>query len=179
MASLDWKYPVLDVPDAGLAIDRVATPAERESFAKDLEVLGVDRLVLNGRVRAAGEGRYHLTGQLGARVAQACVVTLDPVPEEVSVALDIDFVPPHLMPPPIPEADESDEDAPQSQLCEPIMNGVLDLGELVFQEVAANLDPYPRLPDANLDKTEAGPGDGATTNPFAKLKDLKVTKDQG
>ncbi len=178
MASLDWKYPVLDVPDGGLAIDRTGTADDMTNLAKELEILAVEKLRLTGRLRSAGEGRYHLDGTLVADVAQACVVTLDPVPERLSIALAIDFVPQHLMPPPIPEAGEEDDETEGAKLFEPIVNGVVDIGDLVFQEIAAALDPYPRLADAALDTTEAGPDASEANNPFAKLRELKVTKDE-
>ncbi len=173
MASLDWTYAVLDVPDGGLAVTRAATSAERAALAAELEILAIERLQIEGRIRSAGEGRYRLDAALTADVTQACVVTLDPVAQRLSIELAIDFVPPQLLPPPIPTGPDQDDEAPEPRLAEPIVNGVMDLGDVVFQEMAAALDPYPRLPDAALDQTEAGPKGPDTTNPFAKLRDFK------
>ncbi|MFM9939942.1 MAG: YceD family protein [Hyphomicrobiaceae bacterium] len=178
MTALDWKYAVLDVPDGGLAVSRAATPAERVPLATALDILAVDHAQLDGRIRSAGEGRYRLDGTLTADVSQACVVTLDPVPARLAIKLAIDFLPQALLPPPIPTSpDEADADE-EARLAEPIVNGVMDLGEVVFQEIAAALDPYPRLPDAALDQTEAGPKDDGGTNPFAKLRNLKLPSDK-
>lgn len=171
MAALDWKISVADIAEAGLDVGRTATDTERAALLGDLEIVRVDRVVLTGRVKAIGRGGYHLEGAVKADVAQACVVTLDPVPEKLDITLSVDFLPEAAVPPPIPEGDH-DEAAASDHMIEPIQNGRLDIGEVVYQEIAAALDPYPRAAGAALETSEAGPKDDGDTHPFAKLRQL-------
>jgi hypothetical protein len=55
----------------------------------------------------------------------------------------------------------------------------MDLGRLVFEIVAASLDPYPRNPDEALaeDGLTAAPRNAGPSGPFAALAQLKVDKD--
>lgn len=174
-AGFRWTLSVLDVPDGGLAIDRSLEAADRAALARQLDILEVKAARLKGRLRAAGAGAYRLEGQITADVAQACVVTLDPVPERVVIALAIDFVP-ELHAPPIPEVATDEDLEDETPLSEPIVNGEIDLGEIVFQEIAAALDPFPRLADATLDQTEAAPKASEDAHPFAKLRALQSPK---
>jgi len=175
MAALDWKISVADIAEAGLDVGRTATAAELTRLVADLGILSVDRVVLMGRVKAAGRGGYHLQGSVKAEVAQACVVSLDPVPEKLDIPLSVDFLPEAAAPPPIPEGDH-DEAAASEVMIEPIRHGTLDIGEVVYQEMAAALDPYPRAADAILETSEAGPKDDGGNHPFAKLRQLEGKK---
>ena len=91
------------------------------------------------------------------------------------VPLELELVPEASMPV-LTAKDDENENPVEAPLIEPIRNGVIDLGEIVYQEIAAGLDPYPRVADVTLDKTEAGPSDDEATNPFAKLKRLQPPK---
>jgi hypothetical protein len=55
------------------------------------------------------------------------------------------------------------------------VDGRIDLGEAVAQQLAIALDPYPRAPGAGLgpDGFTAGPGNTAGKQPFAALAALK------
>ena len=64
---------------------------------------------------------------------------------------------------------ESNIDEPD---VEPIVNGVVDLGRIVYEELASRLDPYPRLEGVSLDRTDAG-APVAADHPFARLAGLK------
>jgi hypothetical protein len=91
------------------------------------------------------------------------------------------FVPPEdLKPLPLDEAGDVDMDAidPDEELEEPLPEGPLDLGELVAQEFAVALDPYPRAPGAAFTPTwgedpagvAAGEPPEGKIRPFADLK---------
>jgi uncharacterized metal-binding protein YceD (DUF177 family) len=169
--SLDsWKLALRDVPEGGLVIRREASGTEREALARDLDILSVDSLRLDARLVPRRAGTYRLDGAIDARVVQACVVSLDPVPSNIHADLHIDLRPAGQI-----EADQ-DLEATESLLDEPdveaIDNGEIDLGRIVYEELASGLDPYPRLDGIALDQSEAGSG-GTDTGPFARLKELK------
>lgn len=174
MSPLAWSAAVAEIPDGGLPLARRATPEDCRELAVALAVLEVTRVELKGRLLSRGGGRYRLTGKLFADVTQACVVTLDPVPAALDLALEIDLVPMEQMPRvPDGDGDPDDTDTVEAPLIEPIRNGSIDLGDIVYQEIAAALDPYPRSPDAALDLTQAAPAADDRIHPFAKLKALQ------
>ncbi|MDX2157965.1 MAG: DUF177 domain-containing protein [Hyphomicrobiaceae bacterium] len=170
MAELDWTVAVRDVPAGGVTIERIATSDERAGLAAALEILGIESLTLKARLRPRAGGRFMLEADLQADVTQACVVTLDPVATRVEGRLEIDFRPADTI------EEQAEEELTGSALdepdVEPIENGVIDLGRIVYEELASRLDPYPRAPGAELERTEAGPGADAA-HPFARLAVLK------
>ena len=117
-------------------------------------------------------GRVHVTGQVRARIGQTCVVTLDPIENEIDESIDLMFAPAEQIPSLsalVEEAAASDEEIPDPP--EPIVNGVIDLGRLATDALFLAVDPYPRRPDAvfELPAEAIDPAD----HPFAALKALQ------
>jgi uncharacterized metal-binding protein YceD (DUF177 family) len=163
-----WSVPVVvaQLPDTGLHRDIEADPAARASMA---EVAGL-REVLSAPQRS---GRVHVTGHVRARIGQTCVVTLDPIENEIDEPIDLEFAPPDQIPQLsdlVDDAAESDIEIPDPP--EPIVNGVIDLGRLATDAIFLAVDPYPRRPDAVFEPLveAADPED----HPFAALKALQV-----
>ena len=170
-----WSVPitVVQIPDTGLHRDIEAAEAAREAMA---EVAGL-REILSARasldVTPERGGRVHVTGHVRARIGQTCVVTLDPIENEIDEPIDLIFAPPEQIPDLsdlVDEAAESGTEIPDPP--EPIINGVIDLGRLATDALFLALDPYPRRPDAVFDPPveTADPMD----HPFAALKALRL-----
>lgn len=124
-----------------------ATPAERIALAKRLDLISVELLEGDVHLMPAKSGMIRVKGTLHARVTQTCVVTLDPVPAELTEDVDVLFTE--------NEADLSvSEDDPEAP--ELIRNKRIDLGEVLTQTLALSLDPYPRKPDATFTGYEVG-----------------------
>jgi hypothetical protein len=177
-----WSVPVTvaQIPDTGLHRDLEADQAAREAIA----LAGSLREVLSANasldVTPKSGGRVHVTGHVRARIGQTCVVTLDPIENEIDEPIDLIFAPPEQIPDLsalVDEAAESETEIPDPP--EPILNGVIDLGRLATDALFLAVDPYPRRPDAVFQPlTEAAdPND----HPFAALKalrpDLSVPKE--
>lgn len=185
------EFPRLVRADAVQRTDVVetieATEQERIRLAERLDLVSVDRLVATVRMKSARGGQMvRVTGSLEASVVQSCVVSLEPVPEEVSDEFVALFAPESLIP---KEEDEIyiDPTSEDDDFPEPIINGKIDIGELVIQQLSLALDPYPRAEGAEF----AGFGDAddeeimveevetpVRPNPFAALERLKP-KDKG
>ena len=76
-------------------------------------------------------GRFHVAGRVRARIGQTCVVTLDPIENDIDEPIDLIFAPPEQIPELadlVDEAAESDAEIPDPP--EPIVDGVIDLGRL-------------------------------------------------
>ncbi len=170
-----WSVPVIveQIPDTGLHREIEADPATRAAMA---EVAGL-REVLSASasldVTPESGGRIHVTGHVRARIGQNCVVTLDPIENEIDEPIDLIFAPPEQIPQLsdlVDEAAESDTEIPDPP--EPIINGVVDLGRLATDAMFLAVDPYPRRPDAVFEPLieAADPMD----HPFAALKALQI-----
>ena len=100
-------------------------------------------------------------------MAQSCVVTLEPVAARVADRFMRHFVQGDL-----PAEDEVVIDPEADDPAEPLGDGLVDAGEIVTQQLALALDPYPRAPDSELpaEATRATPAE----SPFQVLSALKT-----
>ena len=144
-----WRVPVTvaQIPDTGLHRDIEADRPVREAMAE----LGGLREILSAKasldVTPKGGGRFHVGGRVRARVGQTCVVTLDPIENDIDEEIDLIFAPPEQIPQMadlVDEAAESDAEIPDPP--EPIENGIIDLGRLATDALFLGIDPYPRRP---------------------------------
>jgi Large ribosomal RNA subunit accumulation protein YceD len=170
-----WRVPVMvaQIPDTGLHRDIEANPVERHAMA---EVAGL-REILSANasldVTPKGAGRFHVTGHIRARIGQICVVTLDPIENDINEAIDLIFAPSEQIPDLadlVDAAAESDVEVPDPP--EPIVNGVIDLGRLATDALLLGIDPYPRRRDAVFQPPVETVDPDA--HPFAALKVLKT-----
>jgi uncharacterized metal-binding protein YceD (DUF177 family) len=115
--------------------------------------------------RGAG---VRVTGNVSARVGQTCVVTLEPVENDIDELVDLRFAPRAAAPAAKSEtvaAHASDDEPP-----EPLLDGKLDLGAIATEFLLLGIDPYPRKPGAEFAPVKA---DDASAKPFAALEALK------
>jgi hypothetical protein len=116
--------------------------------------------------------RVRVVGRIRARVGQTCVVTLDPVDNEVDEAIDLIFAPASQIPEMSDLVDESGETTEIPDPPEPIEHGIIDLGRLATDALFLGLDPYPRKADAVFEPIVEP--DDPDEHPFAALKALKT-----
>jgi uncharacterized metal-binding protein YceD (DUF177 family) len=144
----------------------VATAAECAALARRFGILAIASLEAELALRPDGDGAIRAEGRLSAEVTQACVVSLEPVAQQVSAPVSLRFLPPGAAPDDDPESpDEIETDG-----------DVLDLGEAVAEQLALALDPYPRRPDAVLpaEATDGPePAPPPAPSPFAGLARLR------
>lgn len=169
-----WRasVTVAQIPESGLHRDLEASADVRKAMA---EIAGL-REIASARasfdLNLQSGGRVHVAGRLTARIGQTCVVTLDPIENEIDEQIEVMFAPGEQSPP----ADRvADEDAGEGELPEPpepIVGGVIDLGRLATDVLFLAIDPYPRKPGAVFEPhvAAANPDD----HPFASLKALKL-----
>ncbi len=137
----------------------VATEAECAALARRFGIPAVERLRATLRLVPEEDGAIMVRGRIEAAVVQDCVVTLEPVPQRV--AEDIAF---RLLPAgrePAEGPDDPDEIETE--------NDVAELGEVVAEQLALALDPYPRAAGAELPAEASDASAGA----FAGLAALR------
>jgi uncharacterized metal-binding protein YceD (DUF177 family) len=153
----------------GLRLDLAAAPEECAALARRLELEALSNLAAHPEMRRLDKRKVRLAVTFGADVLQLCVVTLEPVASHVADRFEVVFAPP-----------EEEEDRPEvfvdvatEDPPEPLLEGQIDIGEMVAQHLSLQIDPYPKAPD-----TESGPwrtedGDEAKSNPFRRLRGVK------
>lgn len=166
---LSWDHLVEDIPEAGLTVERTADSEERERLAAALDLVGVPELRARYHITPLSLGRYKLAGELAAVVDQTCVVTLEPVRSELAESYAATYWPVEAMPEPIKGQVALDAE-PEP---EPIVGGSIDVGRIVFESLAAGIDPFPRIPGAVFEGPLSTPEAQSPESPFAVLASLK------
>jgi uncharacterized metal-binding protein YceD (DUF177 family) len=168
---LSWTHRASEIPEPGLRVSKAATDAERIALAEALDVISCEAAKAEYSVRAIGGGRYRMSGEVSARLTQACVVTLEPLATEPKEGFEVEFWPPDV----VPGAPSAEVEVSGLRDIEPIERGTMDAGRIVFETLAAAIDPYPRKEGAELEwRDEDGEGsEPGSASPFAKLKALK------
>ncbi|MDX9689183.1 MAG: DUF177 domain-containing protein [Alphaproteobacteria bacterium] len=159
------------IPQGGIKEHIIARPEERVALAKRLKLLDLLRFEAHVDVDHERDQMLVVSGSLFAEVVQQCVVTLEPVTEEVRERFDLLFAPAHTLK---HDVDGNLGDA-EAELPEPIENGLLDLGEIVSQQLAMAINPYPRKEGAVWQDIVVGPPPedlevNKAKNPFVKLR---------
>jgi uncharacterized metal-binding protein YceD (DUF177 family) len=166
---LAWRVPASHLPEEGQHIRFEAGPEERARLARFSGILAVDSLTAEGELHPWAGGGVEIELRLQARVVQACVVSLAPVPQYIDEPIVRRFLPPARLgdgPAGPVVIDIAEEDPP-----EPLAGDTVDLGPVVTEHLVLALEPYPRDPGAVLPGESAG---GAPEpSPFAVLKRLK------
>ncbi len=176
MNSDDNPTPELSRP---LAIDKIpaggidetleAREGERQQLADRFGLLDLPSLKAELSVRRASAGQmFEIKGRMIADVVQQCVVTLEPLPAHIEQEIDVLYATPDFA------GDESAvmQGTLDEEETEIIVNGIIDLGELVAQYLGTSLDPYPRKPGIAYVEVQYGTPD-EKPNPFAELAKLK------
>lgn len=158
-----------DVGEAGRHVELEASEAVRLALAKPAGVDAIERLVARFDLTRRGRDRLHVTGEVSGTVRQTCVVTLDPVVNNLTEAIDLTFAPPRE---PISEtADPAFEATSSGEEMEPLIGNSVDLGLIAIEFFMLGIDPYPRRPGAGFDAPNAV-ADPAS-HPFAGLAALQ------
>ena len=152
-----------------------ANEKERKSLSDRFGISSIKSLTADVRIEPKSKGKkveVMVDADISAKVIQTCVVTLDPIKNEVHTKARVHFVSDE---PKISADDEiwgEDDDLPDL-----IIDGVIDIGEIVAEQVALLLDPFPRSPGAQFDTQEEDvetlEGVEKKPHPFAVLEKLK------
>ncbi len=160
-AELPHPVSLAQIGTPGMAREVVATAAECAAIAARLLIPAVGALSCRFQLTLAQGGMVVAQGTLLARVTQICVVTLEPFEADLHEDFRIRFVPADEIGDPADDLLELDADD------EVPYHGIhIDLGEAAVEQLALALDPYPRIPGAELPAVD---GPDAAVSPFAAL----------
>jgi uncharacterized metal-binding protein YceD (DUF177 family) len=173
-----WRAPVVaaQIPETGLAVDIEAGAAQRTAIAEIAGLRGITSAHAQFELKLQRDGRVHVAGRLQARIGQTCVVTLEPIENEIDEAISLIFAPPEQVKEFADFVDQAEDDeAEVPEPPEPIEGGVIDLGRLATDVLYLAIDPYPRKPGAVFEPHVAAPD--PEDHPFAALKALQLPED--
>jgi hypothetical protein len=162
---LPWSVP-LRLDDIGSGVERrlVADDAVRARIAKALGLEGLKTLEADLRVRSGAE-HGSVSGAIRAEVVYLCGVTLEPFESLIEAEFEDHFT---TRAPDLPAAGEelglADLDTPDF-----IEGGVIDLGGYIVEQLALEIDPFPRKPGAVFEP----PVGEEPPSPFEALAALK------
>ena len=175
-APAPWHVPIAveDVAEAGERFDLDADPDVRAAVARMARLRDLPRLQAQFEVRRHGSGGVRVTGRVSATVGQTCVITLEPLVNEIDEEVDVTFMPPQAMVPAADEGAEAPAHPADTNAAEPLLEGRIDLGALATEFLILGLDPYPRKPGAVFQPPQET---RSNAGPFAALAPLKKARD--
>jgi hypothetical protein len=170
-----WSIPVSvhEVPETGRSFVVTADENIRAATAILAGLRALPRLEARFDVAPYGRDGLQVTGRVFATVGQVCVVTLEPIENEVDETIELQFTP--VAAPPIAEMDKAEVDIVDVDAPEPLIGGSIDLGAIATDFMIMGIDPYPRKADAVFEPPAAGEVSGG---PFAVLAALKKAGDR-
>jgi hypothetical protein len=175
-APAPWQVPVTaeDVAETGRHFDLVADDDVRAAVAQVVGLRDLPRFKANFDVTRHGADGLHVSGRVSATVGQNCVVTLEPLTNEVEEDIDLLFAPPRPVERKAGDDGVAEKTSERPERSwngpEPLVGGVVDLGALATEFLILGLDPYPRKPGAVFElPQDVKPDPG----PFVALAGLK------
>ena len=172
MNPLDWIVSCQDIGASGLQVRRTATAEECQAVERMLDLHSCQCIAVELKFTPHKQGRYRMRGRLQVKLEQLCVVSLDPVPQQLNLEPDSEFWPPDQITTGDPGS-ELDIGHYEDVDPEPIADGKIEFGRLVYELVASNLDPFPRKQGEELERSSTTDEQDTSTNPFAALARLK------
>lgn len=168
---LRWSVPIAvdEIPESGRRIELAPDADMRDAIAKMAGVPALHRLEAGFDLTRHGRDGVRAVGRVSATVGQTCVVTLEPLQNEVDEPIDLLFIAQ-----PGSQPKEAQAEGPLSiDVDEPpevLRNGVVDLGAVAMEFLILGIDRYPRKPGAAF---AAPPAGDPEAHPFAALAVLK------
>ena len=142
----------------GAALEIAASEGERVALAKRFGFLGLPAFSARVTVDRRTGGQVVVEGRLRGKIVQACILTLEPVTQDLDETFRIVF-----------RQDAQDERDPESgeavlsaqaDAPEPLTGNLLDVGEIVAEQLSLAADPYPRRPGVTLEDVMPKPREG-------------------
>ena len=135
-----------------------------EEMAARFAFVAVNHVGYQVNIKMISKDCWALSGTIDVRLVQSCIDTYQPLKEAFRADIYERYV---------ADFEDNEEIDVQDASVEPLINGQIPLKEALFQFVAVQANPYPRVEGAP-EAHEFGPKI-EKENPFSKLKQLKKT----
>ena len=180
-SALAHPVNVTRLPSKGLNIKLEPDQDVRTKLAAQCNVLSISEFSALLNVKPWHKDGVRVSGPLRATLVQSCIVTLEPVSDQIDTLIDAVFVPntsklakPHID----AETRELIVEAEGDDVPELFELPNLDVGAVAVEFFALELNPYPKSPNAGeTDATLAEQGENiehdVKENPFAALAKIR------
>jgi uncharacterized metal-binding protein YceD (DUF177 family) len=162
----------------GAALEIAASDSERSALVKRFGFLGLPAFSARVTVDRRPGGQVVVEGRLRGKIVQACILSLDPVTQDLDETFRLVFKQ-GLAEERDPESGEALVSA-QADAPEPLPGNMLDVGEIVAEQLSLAADPYPRKHGIKLEDVMPKPRGGGRPgrqeqrrHPFAGLAALR------
>ena len=184
----EWSYFIEaeDIDAKGTKISIAASEEERRHLSSRLSLEKIDYLEADLTLaRQSGSVAVHVQGSFRAKVTQICVVTLEPFDSDMEGEVEGWFADRESTVSFTEAKRERDVMKLQGEIeitderddPEPMIAGMIDVGELVVQHLSLALPAYPKKEGASHDLTDedfaVNDKSPLRKNPFEALKDWK------
>ena len=143
-----WSVPVAvdNIPETGLHIEAKAPAEVRAQLIKLANLRDLPHLSAVFDLTRRGGG-VHVAGQVKARVGQTCVVTLEPLENDLDEPINVLFAPRLEV---AAKDDGADRRAGDEEPPEPLIEGKVDLGAVATEFLLLGIDRYRRKAGAEF-----------------------------
>ena len=161
--------------EGGSSLDIEADESERSLLAERFGLAGLK--TLTGAVRLTpqeGCALVRLRGVFRAEIVQTCVVSHEPLEASLEGSFERLY---DIVPEPAEGLDDGNIDIDAEDPPEAAPEGKIDVGEAVAEQLALEINPFPRNPELSFADYSTDPGDGEKTEsrggPFPALAKLR------
>lgn len=184
----EWSHnvEVEDIGETALLKKLSASPQERKDLARRMNVVHVDSLSAELKVAREDKGfLIHVTGRFKGVVAQECALSQELIKTQLEGDVEGWFAEEGRAISLSKVRHDKDSKKANAELeilserddPDPVIDGMIDLGELVTQHAILEIDPYIRaegaVSDSVISAEEAEKKERKINNPFAALKNWK------
>lgn len=163
---------VKDIPAAGIEGCYMAQNGEMKAIS---ELIGLGRfraIKIEYKIAPLREDLYKMVAELDADIRQSCVVSLEEMDNHIDEQFQTEFVSGVTFQEMI---NALEDDLMGDVNLEPIIDGRLEIGRVLYEQLAGAVPPYPRRPEAEFcgngnDKYSA---EEVIGGPFAALAQMK------
>lgn len=172
---LDAALRVDKLPATGRTLKIKTTAEQRVKIAEQLKCESVDKFTATIHATPI-KGSIQVEAKLQAVVTQLCVITFQPVSQNIEEEVRRIFLPGTEEDFIGPAGSEVFVDLEGDDLPDYFDDAEADFTGLLLETLALAVDPYPRAPGAEVPQAD-NPADIGELSPFASLKHLKSTRD--
>lgn len=186
-----YSYPVnaAEVVDTDRKVVVTPDAVARGAIADAYDLVAISHMAVEFVLKPYRKAGLRVVGSVSMDMTRTCVVSLEPFESRLVFDVDRTFEPVSSRSGRIRDLNEEGEIEIDLETLDPpdvILDGTVDLGALVCEELALALDPFPRMPGVEfelrqkMDSAEADEADDADKkpSPFAVLQALKTDKDK-
>ena len=161
--------------EGGSSLDIEADEGERSLLAERFGLASLDSLTASLRLTPQeGRALVRLEGAFRAEIVQTCMVSHEPIEATLEGSLERLY---DTAPEPAVQKNDGNFDIGAADPPETAPEGKIDVGEAVAEQLALEIDPFPRNPELSFADYSTNPDDGekieSRGGPFATLAKLR------